>query len=326
MATAQVEALFIEIADLFVTSNVMDAVNLATRLNRVDDLMTKVGEISNQAYRQISRDVHDAISLVGIDQGKVAADLLASELSAAGLTNIVVNPAPVNKAFYNAILKADPLQGTVMGESFKNQSAAAIRRVKQQLQLGLTQNETTDQMVRRIRGRSTGKRGKFTGGVMRTSTREAQALVRTATTHISVVGQLETYKANKDIVEKYQYVATFDAKTTPICASLDGRQFRVDDAFAPRPEQHWNCRSTTVPVINWKKLGVKAPPVGTRASISGQVSAKFNYERWLRTQNQDFRIEVLGKNRARLFTQRKVTLRDLVRDDGTLIPLIELNV
>jgi SPP1 gp7 family putative phage head morphogenesis protein len=53
-------------------------------------------------------------------------------------------------------------------------------------------------------------------------------------------------KPTKTSPKKYRYVATLDSRTSSICAALDGREFEYGKG--PMPPQHFNCRSTTVPI------------------------------------------------------------------------------
>jgi uncharacterized protein with gpF-like domain len=61
------------------------------------------------------------------------------------------------------------------------------------------------------------------------------------------------YEANQDVTKKYQYVATLDSLTSPICRALDGQEFPYGKG--PTPPQHFNCRSKVVAVIDYKGLG-----------------------------------------------------------------------
>lgn len=57
----------------------------------------------------------------------------------------------------------------------------------------------------------------------------------------------ETYSANEDLFPWVEYFSTLDSRTSDICASLDGRTYRLSDESRPVIPQHWNCRSTYVP-------------------------------------------------------------------------------
>lgn len=84
--------------------------------------------------------------------------------------------------------------------------------------------------------------------------RQAEALTRTAVNSIANRAALLTYRENDDVMGQYQYVAAVDDRTTEICLELNGQIFDVNDPTAKMPPQHWNCRSTTVPVVNYGAL------------------------------------------------------------------------
>jgi SPP1 gp7 family putative phage head morphogenesis protein len=179
-------------------------------------------------------------------------------------------------------------------------------------------------MVRRVRGRATGTRGVYVGGVMETSTREARAIVRTAVTHVAAAAQLATLRENADVAPEYEIVATLDARTSDVCRAMDRRRFPVADLTAPRPPFHNACRSMVVPVVAWKALGLPEPPPGQRASASGPVPGDWTYEEWLRAQTAAVQRDVLGPGRAKLFAEGRISMRDLVRSDGKRVRLSEL--
>jgi len=123
-------------------------------------------------------------------------------------------------------------------------------------------------------------------------------------------------------------VATLDARTSSICRALDGTEFPYGKG--PTPPQHFNCRSTTVPVIDYDALGFTPPPPGKRASMDGQVSADMSYGQWLKEQSAATKAEVLGKEKVPYFDilvekyGAKDAMAKLVRDDGSELTLEQL--
>jgi len=297
------------------------------RVLRINALMAEIETITSSSFRQMKGLVTDRLVDVGVQQGNWASEQLDLWFGAA-LTNLAARvyyePVVIGPDLIRSILENDPIQGLKLGEWFDGQQEGTVRKVRRQIQLGMAQNETIDEMIRRVRGRFAGKRGVYTGGVMETTTREAEAIVRTSVNFIANEAHFETYKANEDITEEYEYIATLDSRTTIICANLDGQVFRYDDPSAPRPPQHINCRSTIAPIIKWADLGVEPPAEGTRSSVDGQVRSSINYEQWLKDQAASVQEKVLGKTRARLFRDGKVDLRDMVRNDNTIILLDDL--
>lgn len=53
-------------------------------------------------------------------------------------------------------------------------------------------------------------------------------------------------------VEKYEFLATLDERTSEQCRNMDGRTFKVDKMIigVNAPPLHVNCRSTTIPYID----------------------------------------------------------------------------
>src|SRR5690606_14625650 len=144
----------------------------------------------------------------------------------------------------------------------------------------MAQNETIEELVERIRG--AGPTGRRAGGVLQATEREAEAIVRTAVTEVAARAHLMAYEANADVTTSYRHTATLDRRTTLSCAELAGRIFRYADPNRTLPPQHWNCRSTIVPIVDWEALGLEPPPPSTRASDGGPVPARLDYEGWLR--------------------------------------------
>lgn len=130
-----------------------------------------------------------------------------------------------------------------------------------------------------------------------------RALVQTVTNHTSSVSRQQVYDENEDIIDGYQWVSTLDGRTTETCIALDGQIFDVGEG--PMPPAHWNCRSTTIPVVKKKYsiLGLantQRPAVGNDGPEQ-DISAKTDYGTWLASQPASFQDEVLGKTKGELF-------------------------
>lgn len=97
----------------------------------------------------------------------------------------------------------------------------------------------------------------------------------------------------------------------------------------PRVNTHFNCRSTIIPITkSWEELGVEGMEeidVGTRASMNGYVPKNMNFNDWLKTQSPETIEKTLGKGRAELFLQGKITMRDLITQQGRAVNLDELD-
>jgi SPP1 gp7 family putative phage head morphogenesis protein len=79
---------------------------------------------------------------------------------------------------------------------------------------------------------------------------QAERLIRTETNYFHNQAELEAYK--QDGIEKYEYMAVLDGRTSDVCEGLDDKIFKVSEANAGvnYPPLHPNCRSTTTAVIS----------------------------------------------------------------------------
>jgi len=65
-------------------------------------------------------------------------------------------------------------------------------------------------------------------------------------------------------------------------------------------------------------------PVSTRASMDGQVAADLSFGDWLKGKPVEFADEMLGKGRAQLWRDEKITLQDLLNAQGVPLTLKQL--
>ena len=114
--------------------------------------------------------------------------------------------------------------------------------------------------------------------------------------------------------DKYEYLATLDARTCLVCAAEDGKKFKSIEDAPPIP-QHRNCRCLLIPYFNIEG--------DTRASKDGQVDSKIGFDKWLEGQDEKTQIEVLGKTRFKMFKDG-VKINQFV-DNGRVLTLEELS-
>lgn len=224
----------------------------------------------------------------------------------------------------HAAALAQPFRGKLLREWTEGLSQSQMDRVRSAVRIGFVEGEGIDRIVRRIRGT---RRQGFRDGVLMSGRREVETVVRTAINHTANFARERTFEDNERIVGKVQYVATLDSRTTMICASLDGNVYNLGEG--PRPPQHMNCRSTTIPITkSWRELGIDRDELdeGTRASMNGQVPAKTTYGDWLRRQPVSVQDEVLGPTRAKLFRSGGLDVSKFTNRRGKTLTIEELRV
>jgi SPP1 gp7 family putative phage head morphogenesis protein len=232
--------------------------------------------------------------------------------------------------------------GEVLTKAFRGIAVEQAERFSQVVRNGLLTGETTQSIAKRLIGNlefgETAKtvRQLAAAGGQLTAVADNQilTLIRTSVNQVANTASQQVYEANQDITEKYRYVATLDSRTSSICAALDGQQFEYGKG--PTPPQHFNCRSTTVPVIDYDQLSrdfgfkVEPPAVGKRAAAGGMVPANENYGQWLKGQSNKIKADALGPGRVPYFNRlaekygARNAMAKLVRDDGSELTLKQL--
>src|SRR5690606_17444723 len=116
--------------------------------------------------------------------------------------------------------------------------------INQIIRKGIADGKTTDQIALEVRK----------GRVHKISRNQSKALVVTATTSVYAQADHEVYKANEKALVGWQYVSVLDSRTTNICIHRDGEIYPIGDV-AHLPPAHYNCRSTTTPVVkSWDDM------------------------------------------------------------------------
>ncbi len=238
--------------------------------------------------------------------------------------------------------------GKVLAKSFRGLAESQADLFAKTVRNGLLTGESTDKLARRLKGRlKFGDLGPLSvrqlaqaGGELTTvANRQVMALVRTSINQVANASSQQVYEANQDVTKSYRYVATLDSRTSPICRALDGKEF--DYGKGPTPPQHFNCRSTTVPVIDYKGLGIEPPPPSdlrrpntafgpSRSTRGDTVPSNQTYGEWLEKQPKAVKADVLGASKVSFFESRvkKVgptqAIRDFVSQDGSELTLDQL--
>jgi SPP1 gp7 family putative phage head morphogenesis protein len=226
--------------------------------------------------------------------------------------------------------------GEVVSKAFRGIAVDQAERFSQVVRQGLLTGEPTPAIAKRLIGnlefgeRARNVRQLVAAGGQATAVADNQivTLVRTSINQVANSASQQVYEANQDITKKYRYVATLDTRTSAICRALDGQEFPY--GRGPTPPQHFNCRSTTIPVIDYDELGFTPPPAGTRASQGGQVPANESYGQWLAKQDLPTKAKALGAGKVAYFDRLSAkygpqnALAKLVRDDGSELTLDNL--
>ena len=233
--------------------------------------------------------------------------------------------------------------GQVVEKAFRGIATSQAERFSQVVRNGLLTGETTPSIAKRLIGslqfgeeaKTVGQLAAAGGELTQVANNQVLTLIRTSINQVANTASQQVYEANQDITQRYRYVATLDTRTSAICRALDGREF--DYGKGPMPPSHWNCRSTTVPVINYKELGFNPPPPARRASMDGQVPADTTYGKWLKDKMPgETEADIIRRQQDALGSKAPyfrdlankygpdAAIAKLVRDDGSELTLAQL--
>ena len=241
--------------------------------------------------------------------------------------------ASVNAEQVYAAAMARPFQGRLLTEWSRNLEEGRMVRVRDAIRMGIVENQTNSQIVSRIRG--TRAQG-YTDGVLEIDRRNAEAVVRTAVQHVAGTVRDRFYDANIDLIKAVVWASTLDSRTTPECQVRDGLKYSPETHkpighsvpwLAGPGRLHWNCRSTSVPVLkSFRDLGIPIDEIAasTRASMDGQVPAETTYGEWLKQQSAARQDEILGPTRGKLLRSGGMDFSQFFNNKGVYLDLTEL--
>lgn len=307
-------------------------------VRRLKALIEQISEIRRAAYSGLEELATGELRDFVRDEAAFAASALEQ---ASPVVLAVAAPAPELLA---ALVTTTPFEGAVMSEWSERLHRSELERIQSQIGMGMLNGETIDEIMARVLG--TGSlRG--TDGVLQISRNGAMSIARTAVNAYSNAARDAVFEENADIIQEEMYHATLDSRTTPICRALDGTRYPRGEG--PHPPQHWQCRSIRVAIFNGEAIGNRPMKEITEQQIRREYEAlegrkpafrtfarqrvrdmtsvgdaNLRYEDWLRRQPDWFIRDVLGRDKARLFSEGGLTLDRFVDFKGHVYTLEEL--
>ena len=175
---------------------------------RLIALRTAIAENRGEIFRELYGQNKDDLIDFAVYESDFEARLIERSVAGAGLSVELVRP---NKGLLNAVVTSQPFRGRILRDWYSGLDINARQRINDAIRLGIVEGQTTEQIVRRIRGT---RANKFRDGILEISRRDASAVIRTATAHVSDRASEEVYKANSDIVKGVKWVSTLDSRTS----------------------------------------------------------------------------------------------------------------
>lgn len=151
----------------------------------------------------------------------------------------------------NAIVSRDkikavldrPWSGANFSERIWSNTDKLAQTVKQEIVNGMIQGINLQTMTKRVSERfETAKKN------------DVERLLRTEVNYTLNQATLDGYKEAG--IEKYEFSATLDSRTSQICSELNGEIFEIKKIAVGLnyPPMHPRCRSTTIPIVDYESL------------------------------------------------------------------------
>lgn len=300
-------------------------------VQRLESLLISVRQLNAQAYQAVGEELTAEMRKLVEYEAGYQLSLFQSVIPAQVVASVGVAAVQVELVYAAAM--ARPFQGRLLREWSESIEAGRMTRIRDTVRQGFIEQQTIDQIVRKVRG--TKARG-YSDGIIEIDRRGAEAVVRTAISHTAGFTRDRFYEANGDIIKAVVWVSTLDARTSSECRVRDGLKYGPIDhkpighsvPWLGGPGRlHWNCRSSSAPVTkSWRELGIDLDEMdaGTRASMDGQVPAEQTYNQWLAKQSASRQDEVLGPTRGKLFRQGGLPMDRFYNDKGVFLDLPQL--
>ena len=131
-----------------------------------------------------------------------------------------------------------PYAGKMFSDRIWDNKDALVKYIQQDLTVGIIRGDSIQKMARQLKKD------------LNVLYYQAERLVRTETNYAMNQAHLKGYK-DSGVVEKYEFLAAHDKRTSKLCRDLDGEMFELSKAVVGEnyPPMHPNCRSTVVPVL-----------------------------------------------------------------------------
>lgn len=299
-------------------------------VKRLESLLGDVRKINDAVTKGMLSGLLEEINGFAEYESGYQLDLFNSIIPKDILSHVPLMGISFEQVYAAAI--AQPFQGRLLKEWASNVGSDRIRRITNTVRTGYLQGETTNDIVRRIRGT---KAANYTDGVLQIGRANATSIVKTAISHTAAIARNKFAENNKDLITAKQWSSTIDTKTSAPCRIRDRLRYTLANKpighqipYLQGPGKlHFNCRSgETFITASWKDLGIKKDKLSsaTRASMDGQIPAQTSYLEWLSKQSAYRQDQVLGAERGRMYRAGEIKLSDMYADNGEWLTLAQL--
>ena len=203
----------------------IDRLNARAKITRLQALQDAINVELTKVTHEYQMTLEDTLIGLFTEQYKEVSELLG-----------IMAPV-INREAIKTIIEY-PYAGKMFSDRIWDNKDALVKHIKQNLTAGIIRGDSIQKMSRQLKKD------------LNVLYYQAERLVRTETNYAMNQGHLKGY-ADSGVVEKYEFLAAIDSRTSKLCKNQNGKVYKLSDATvgANYPPLHPNCRSTVIPVL-----------------------------------------------------------------------------
>ena len=203
----------------------IDRLNARAKITRLQALQDAINVELTKVTHEYQMTLEDTLIGLFTEQYKEVSELMG-----------VMAPV-INREAIKTIIEY-PYAGKMFSDRIWDNKDALVKHIKQNLTAGIIRGDSIQKMSRQLKKD------------LNVLYYQAERLVRTETNYAMNQGHLKGY-AESGVVEKYEFLAAIDSRTSKLCKKQNGKVYKLSEATVGvnYPPVHCNCRSTVIPVL-----------------------------------------------------------------------------
>ena len=203
----------------------IDRLNARAKITRLQALQDAINVELTKVTHEYQMTLEDTLIGLFTEQYKEVSELMG-----------VMAPV-INREAIKTIIEY-PYAGKMFSDRIWDNKDALVKHIKQNLTAGIIRGDSIQKMSRQLKKD------------LNVLYYQAERLVRTETNYAMNQGHLKGY-ADSGVVEKYEFLAAIDSRTSKLCKNQNGKVYKLSDAVVGVnfPPLHPHCRSTVIPIL-----------------------------------------------------------------------------
>ena len=203
----------------------IDRLNARAKITRLQALQDAINVELTKVTHEYQMTLEDTLIGLFTEQYKEVSELLG-----------IMAPV-INREAIKTIIEY-PYAGKMFSDRIWDNKDALVKHIKQNLTAGIIRGDSIQKMSRQLKKD------------LNVLYYQAERLVRTETNYAMNQGHLKGY-ADSGVVEKYEFLAAIDNRTSKLCKNQNGKVYKLSEATVGvnYPPVHCNCRSTVIPIL-----------------------------------------------------------------------------